>query len=211
MQPITVIFDIDGVIVDSEQLHFDVLRHLAPDYACDYQPQQLIGLSLEETLEHIKVPQALQSDIVSKTISTYKEKLNEAYLRPGVVTLTAALQKLNIKFGFVSTAPRDICLANIALLGLTETPVLISGDDVALTKPHPDPYLAMLALLNTSAEKVVVIEDTDLGVLAAIRAGIEHVYAWPHALSDQQHYKNAVAIIERLSDIDAFKSFYPAV
>ena len=211
MQPITVIFDIDGVIVDSEQLHFDVLRHLAPDHACYYQPQQLIGLSLEETLEHIKVPQALQSDIVSKTISTYKEKLNEAYLRPGVVTLTAALQKLNIKFGFVSTAPRDICLANIALLGLTETPVLISGDDVARTKPHPDPYLAMLALLNTSAEKVVVIEDTDLGVLAAIRAGIENVYAWPHELSDQQHYKNAVAIIERLSDIDAFKSFYPAV
>lgn len=211
MQPITVIFDIDGVIVDSEQLHFDVLRHLAPDHACYYQPQQLIGLSLEETLEHIKVPQALQSDIVSKTIATYKEKLNEAYLRPGVVTLTAALQKLNIKFGFVSTAPRDICLANIALLGLKEAPVLISGDDVARTKPHPDPYLAMLALLNTSAEKVVVIEDTDLGVLAAIRAGIEHVYAWPHALSDQQHYKNAVAIIERLSDIDAFKSFYPAV
>ncbi|MFB2832719.1 HAD family hydrolase [Aeromonas jandaei] len=211
MQSITVIFDIDGVIVDSEQLHFDVLCHLAPEYAGRYQPQQLIGLSLEETLEHIKVPRSLQSDITSKIIGTYREKLNITYLRPGVAALAADLERCGVKFGFVSTAPRDICLANIGLLGLKNIPILISGDDVALTKPHPDPYLAMLTLLNTAAEDVLVIEDTDLGVLAAIRAGIEHVYAWPHALSAQQHYKHATRIIERLSDIDAFKSFYPAV
>ncbi|MFJ1502459.1 hypothetical protein AADM20_17150, partial [Erwinia amylovora] len=47
-------------------------------------------------------------------------------------------------FGFVSTAPRHICLANLALLQLDAPVQLIGGDDIARTKPFPDPYLEML-------------------------------------------------------------------
>lgn len=211
MQSMTVIFDIDGVIVDSEQLHFDVLRHLAPEHACYYQPQQLIGLSLEETLDHIRVPREHQADITAKTVATYKAQLGEAYLRPGVRALIAALQVAGIPFGFVSTAPRDICLANLALLGLQDPPRLISGDDVLRTKPSPDPYLAMLDILEARADRVIVVEDTDLGVLAATRAGIAAVYGWPHELSEQQHYRCATATIERLGDIPAFAALCPAI
>ncbi len=211
MQPMTVIFDIDGVIVDSEQLHFEVLRHLAPEHACYYQPQQLIGLSLEETLGHMRVPREHHADITAKTVATYKSQLSESYLRPGVRALIDALQEAGIPFGFVSTAPRDICLANIALLGLQDPPRLISGDDVLRTKPDPDPYLAMLDILEAEVDRVIVVEDTDLGVLAATRAGIVNVYGWPHELSGQQHYKHAIGTIERLGDIPAFAALCSAI
>ncbi|AOJ68657.1 MULTISPECIES: HAD family hydrolase [Burkholderia] len=206
MSKSTVIFDIDGVIVDSEQLHFDVLRALAPEQTERFSPQELIGLSLEKTLEHIQVPADRRTEILSRAVDTYRSKLSTHYLRPGVSTLTAALERQRIRFGFVSTAPRDVCLANIALLGLATPIQLISGDDVPRTKPHPDPYLAMLEQLGAQAGDAIVIEDTDLGIRSATLAGIAKVYAWPHALSAQQRYDEATAVINRLSDIADFQS-----
>ncbi|MDX7992142.1 HAD family hydrolase [Xenorhabdus littoralis] len=204
MDKLNVIFDIDGVIVDSEQLHFDVLRELTPDQTCHIQPQQLIGLSLSETLNEIGVPLQAQTNITDRIISVYKEKLSEHYLRPGIIPLIAALQQNGIVFGFVSTAPREVCLANLSLLNLKDKPALISGDDVERTKPFPDPYLAMLRLKGMDVQQTLVIEDTDLGIAAAKQAGIPWIYAWPHALSVAEQYKQASCVIESLADIPQF-------
>ncbi|NHB93867.1 HAD family hydrolase [Photorhabdus cinerea] len=204
MDNFNVIFDIDGVIVDSEQLHFDVLRALAPDYTHHVQPQQLIGLSLEETLNYIGVPAQQQEAITVQIVSVYKDKLSRSYLRPGISELISALQQHNIPFGFVSTAPREVCLANIGLLELRESPALISGDDVVRTKPNPDPYLAMLKLKSMDVHQTLVIEDTDLGITAATLAGIPYVYAWPHALSVAEQYQQATRVIGALTDIPQF-------
>lgn len=62
----------------------------------------------------------------------------------------------------------------------------------------------MLSRLNADAKKTVVIEDTDLGIAAAHQAGIAQIYAWPHALSDQQQYLQASAVIASLQDIAEF-------
>ncbi|MBI6549492.1 HAD family hydrolase [Xenorhabdus lircayensis] len=204
MDKLNVIFDIDGVIVDSEQLHFDVLCELAPDYTRHVQPQQLIGLSLSETLDEIGIPPLEQQGITDRIISVYKEKLSDHYLRPGIIQLIVALQQNGIAFGFVSTAPREVCLANLSLLDLKDKPALISGDDVERTKPFPDPYLAMLKLKAMDVGQTLVIEDTDLGIAAAKQAGIPWIYAWPHALSMAEQYGQASCIIEKLADIPQF-------
>ncbi|AOM42933.1 HAD family hydrolase [Xenorhabdus hominickii] len=204
MGKFNVIFDIDGVIVDSEQLHFDVLRELAPDYTHDIQPQQLIGLSLVETLDAIGVPSQAQQSITDRIISVYQDKLSAGYLRPGVADLIAALQKNRIAFGFVSTAPREVCLANLGLLNLVDEPALISGDDVERTKPFPDPYLAMLELKMMDVRKTLVIEDTDLGIMAAKQANIPQIYAWPHSLSVAEQYEQATKVIKALGEIPQF-------
>ncbi|MEE3651281.1 MULTISPECIES: HAD family hydrolase [unclassified Brenneria] len=204
MTSLSVIFDIDGVIVDSEKLHFDVLQTLIPEQIQHYTPQQLIGLSLEDTLSFIGIAASDQPGIVSRVIDTYKELLAPHSLRPGVKDLIYKLQQRGIAFGFVSTAPRHLCLANLALLELDEPVQVIGGDDIARTKPFPDPYLEMLERLHAAPKNTVVIEDTDLGISAANQAGIAQIYAWPHALSDQQHYRQASAVIASLGDIAEF-------
>lgn len=204
MTDLTVIFDIDGVIVDSEKLHFDVLETLIPEQVQHYTPQQLIGLSLEETLSFIGIDASSQPAIIARVVDTYKALLTPDMLRPGVSELINKLQRQGIAFGFVSTAPRHICLANLALVKLDRPVQLTGGDDIARTKPFPDPYLAMLDRLNADAKTTVVIEDTDLGISAAYQAGIANIYAWPHALSDQQQYLHATAVIDTLGDIAEF-------
>ncbi|PIJ49152.1 hydrolase [Erwinia sp. OLTSP20] len=202
MKPWSVIFDIDGVIVDSEQLHFEVLKNLQPEATYGITPEELIGLSLEETLLHIGIGSAQHAEITRQIIDAYKAELGARYLRPGISALIQHLVSNQISFGFVSTAPRDICLANIATLGLTQTYPLISGDDMERTKPYPDPYLAMLQRLGASPEQTLVIEDTDIGIQSAISAGIRQVYAWPHALSGMEHYTRAYQVIRNLNEID---------
>ncbi|OKP02793.1 HAD family hydrolase [Xenorhabdus eapokensis] len=212
MNRCNVIFDIDGVIVDSEQLHFDVLLDVLSNelskqafaQISDIQPQQLIGLSLVETLDRVGFPPSMQQGITEKIISHYQEKLSVHYLRQGITDLIAALQQNGTNFGFVSTAPRNVCLANLSLLDLHEPPALISGDDVERTKPFPDPYLAMLKLKKMDVRQTLVIEDTDLGIAAAKQAGIPWIYAWPHALSVAEQYGQASRVIERLTDIPQF-------
>ncbi|MBE8597548.1 HAD family hydrolase [Xenorhabdus sp. BG5] len=216
MNRCNVIFDIDGVIVDSEQLHFDVLLDVLGNklgnelgeqtstQISNIQPQQLIGLSLAETLDKVGVSPSMQQDITEKIISRYQEKLSIHYLRPGITDLIAALQQNGTNFGFVSTAPRNVCLANLSLLDLHEPPALISGDDVEKTKPFPDPYLAMLKLKKMDVQQTLVIEDTDLGIAAAKQAGIPRIYAWPHALSVAEQYEQASCVIDKLTDIPQF-------
>ncbi|WP_234418383.1 HAD family hydrolase [Dongshaea marina] len=200
----TVIFDIDGVIVDSEQLHFDVLKELAPEQTQGVVPEDLIGLSLEETLTQIGVPVEKRSELTDSIVDVYKKSLAPEYLRPGSKALIEALIAQQVPFGFVSTAPRDICLANIATLELDLDPILISGDDVERTKPYPDPYLAMLERLGADGETTIVIEDTDLGIKAATTAGIHNVFGWPHALSGTESYELATRVIKDLSEIPHF-------
>lgn len=206
MNKFTVIFDIDGVIVDSEQLHFDALLKVVYDNAKDFTPEQLIGLSLEATLETIGVPKAQHADVSEKLTQAYKQMLNTQYLRPNIQQFIDDLDQSHIAYGFVSTAPRDVCLANLSLLKLKAQPKLISGTDIARTKPYPDPYIEMLKQLHADPHHTIVIEDTDLGISAAKGANIEYVYGWPHALSQQQNYKMATEVIQKLDDITLLSS-----
>ncbi|MDF7761254.1 HAD family phosphatase [Kosakonia cowanii] len=208
MSRLYVIFDIDGVVVDSEQLHFDVLKKLLPEHTKGVTPEDLIGLSVKETLLNLSVDAQQHEQITAQIVSTYKDQLKPRYLRPGIRSLIQSLIEHHVPFGFVSTAPREICLANLATLELQLRQPLISGDDTERTKPHPDPYLAMLQSLGAHPDQTVVIEDTDLGIKAATAAGIRRVYGWPHALSNTENYANAHKVIGSLDEIDAFDAIF---
>lgn len=201
MSTLSVIFDIDGVVVDSEQLHFDVLSELLPDHTQGVTAEQLIGLSLEDTLLKIGIDAVQHGSLIPRIVAKYQASIEARYLRPGVRNFVHGLSKKGIPFGFVSTAPRNVCLANLSTLNLMTEPPLVAGDDINRTKPWPDPYLAMLAHLKVTAAQTIVVEDTDLGIQSATAAGITQVYAWPHALSGSEHYQQAHAIISRLDDI----------
>ena len=63
-------------------------------------------------------------------------------------------------------------------------------------------------MLKRQPEEILVIEDTDLGIEAAISAGIEHVYGWPHQYSPGQSYSKAKGVISELNDVDFIASLF---
>jgi HAD superfamily hydrolase (TIGR01509 family) len=207
-----VIFDIDGVIVDSEPLHMEALlaalqREIPPNLPV--AAGDLIGLSLEETIARFKVAADRVPSIKEATIAYYIANLKPELIRPKIKRLWLALLKNGIKFGCVSSAEMRVCQNNLGLLGIDrckEAPV-VAFESVSRTKPHPLPYLTMLDQLRLRSEEVIVLEDSDTGITAASAAGINNIYAWPHRLSTAQKYRQAYRVITELSEVEFLKQW----
>lgn len=204
-----VIFDIDGIIVDSEPLHMEALfeairREL--NEKIDVNRDNLIGLTLEETINKFGIPSSKRDSIKEFTIKYYLNHVNAALIRKDIEKLWTALIENNIKFGCVSTAELKICRANVKLLGLEgkRNIPIIGLESVERSKPDPLPYTTMLNTLNLNGDEVIVLEDSDVGISSAVSAGITNVYAWPHNLSASQKYNKAKKVIADLHEIDFF-------
>lgn len=206
-----VIFDIDGIIVDSEPLHMEALIESIKrevDVSMEVKEDKLIGLTLDETIKKFGIENSKHQEIKDSTIKYYMEKLSTKLIRKDMRQLWMSLIKKDIKFGCVSTAEMKICQANVNLLAISDKKKvpIVALESVEKSKPHPLPYLTMLNMLNLNADEVIVLEDSDIGISAAVSAGINNVYAWPHKLSTSQKYNQAKKVIYDLRDIEFFNS-----
>ncbi|PYG87953.1 HAD superfamily hydrolase (TIGR01509 family) [Ruminiclostridium sufflavum DSM 19573] len=201
-----IIFDIDGILVDSEPLHaasiVEAMR-IVSGKPIEFQPQKLIGLSLAETLDRVGIPKDCICELKKTMMYYYLEHLNKTMIRCGIQKLWQKLVRQDIPFGCVSSSEMKICKANIDLIELPSVKEIqiISCECLPQTKPHPLPYITMLERLGLSADEAVVLEDSDVGITSAKGAGIENIYAWPHGLSKDQSYKDAGKVIQDITEV----------
>jgi len=202
-----IIFDIDGILIDSEELHSEALFYaikseLKMNVKIDIE--NLIGLSLDETIAKFGATDEQCEKIKILSTKYYLQNVKSDLVRPGVKELLTRLIERNIPFGCVSSAQLKICLANLNQLqlnGKKDFPI-VGYESVTLTKPHPMPYLKMLDILKLDNSEVIVIEDSDTGITSAYEAGIRNIYAWPHKLSHTQKYEKAKRVIQSIDEID---------
>ena len=176
--PSLVLFDCDGVLVDSERLSHSVLREMIAEYG--------VNLTLEQTLEHFMGTSTEKDlEILASLISqpvpagfddTFNARSFEAFTRaleavPGVPEL---LTNFQLPFCVASNGPRKkmrFTLGHTGLLPFFEGR-LFSAQDVKFPKPAPDLFLHAAATLGVAAADCLVIEDSVSGVLAARSAGM---------------------------------------
>lgn len=176
--PSLLIFDCDGVLVDSERLSHTVLREMISEYGVD--------LTLEETLEHFmgtsterclevlvsligrSAPADFFARFRDRTFIAFSESLAP------VTGIAEVIAGLRMPFCVASNGPREkmrFTLGHTGLLPHFEGR-LFSAQDVKLPKPAPDLFLHAAATLRTLAADCVVVEDTPTGVMAARAAGM---------------------------------------
>lgn len=178
-----VIFDMDGVIVDTEPLtdahHKRYLQELGADLeAKPFEPQR--GMNSRGTWEVFKEMYQLDHDI-DFLIESGREKyvehlktLDEIPVVDGVVELIHQLHAAGYRIALASSSnPKriDLFLNQLKLIDYFETAV--SGDDVEHGKPAPDCYLLAAKRLGAQPQQCVVIEDALFGVRAAKAAGMK--------------------------------------
>ncbi|HEX9061767.1 MAG TPA: HAD family phosphatase [Clostridia bacterium] len=201
-----IIFDIDGILIDSEPLHAEALVEslkIIADKSIEFQPEDLIGLSLDETLDTLGIHKDRTHELKKIMVNYYLEHLHKSMLRPGIQELWRNLVTQDIPFGCVSSSEMKICTGNIKMIDLPvhkKIPV-ISCECVSHTKPHPMPYIKMMERLGLAVDEVVVLEDSDVGITSAKAAGIENIYAWPHGLSKSQSYKDVKEVISNIHEV----------
>lgn len=181
-----VIFDLDGVIIDTAHYHYIAWKRLASEFAITLTPahnELLKGVSRMRSLDIIlslgniemSVEQREQlADKKNNWFVEYIESIRPEEIFPGVVDLIKNLKAKNIKVGLASSsknAPRVIELLGIA----SEFDTIIDGTMIVHTKPDPEIFLLAAHKLGIKPSECLVFEDAEAGVEAALAAGMKCV------------------------------------
>ena len=177
-----VMFDFDGVIVDSERYALELLmRMLSSEFSLDITEEDamhVIGYNTARTIGYINERYETAID-VDDFVSRYPKYDNFYMDYPGIRPIDHAaecigrLSSLGYKVGLVSsTRSLHILYALDRLRMVRLFDFIITGDMVSRSKPAPDPYLKGISFSGCQADECIVVEDSPAGVKAAKDAGI---------------------------------------
>jgi beta-phosphoglucomutase len=219
-----IIFDCDGVLVDTEHLKFLAWQEALaskniPFTLEEYMP--LIGHSSKNILLMVKKRKQME---ISEEIIELKNAIYKVLQKQGVPPIKEMIafasrlarekQDLGIKLGLASSAPREEIVQNLEQIGLENAfDLIISGaDDLesyvdAEGKNKPKPYIYMEAAkrLEVSPSRCLVFEDTAAGIDAASSAGMIAI-AVPNLFTVGQDFSNATTVIQAYQDLPLYPS-----
>jgi len=175
-----VLFDMDGVIVDSEPLWTEAEIQFLARRSLSYAPQLkavLMGRDSREAvgilIKHYNLRESVDDVIAER--NELVAGLFDAFLQPipCALDLVKSVRNSGVKTSLVSSSPKrliDLVLDRFSVAGLFD--LVLSGDHVFRGKPAPDIYITAAEKLNVKAEYCLVIEDAPHGVAAAKHAGM---------------------------------------
>ncbi|WP_298154906.1 HAD family phosphatase [Flavobacterium sp.] len=178
----TVIFDMDGVIVDTEPVHHFAYNQHFEDLnisVSDEMYASFTGFSTKNTYEKLKENFDIPHD-VGALINRKRELFNNAFdqkqdlfLLDGVENLIANLHACGVQLVLASSSAKVTIERIFNRFGLHKYfSHVVSGEDFPQSKPHPAIFIEAARLSGTSIEECIVIEDSTNGVKAAKSAGI---------------------------------------
>ena len=183
-----VVFDLDGVIIDTEEVWEEVRRGYVAEHGREFLPDsqtRMMGMSTGEWSRHLsedvgvpRSPQEVASDVLGRMALRYREALP---LIPGSVE---AVRRLAARFplALASSSARVLIDQVLETAGLTEAfRTTLSTEEVARGKPAPDVYLAAVERLGLKPAVCAAVEDSSNGLRAAGAAGLA-VIAVPHGV-----------------------------
>jgi HAD superfamily hydrolase (TIGR01509 family) len=173
-----VLFDMDGLLVDSEPLWFEVERAVMARLGGQWgeaDQQALIGGSLDRTVSRLlaKAAAPASREEVARWLVAEMAALILARglpLQPGAGPLLTGLDAARVPYALVTASSRAIMDAVLKVTALNFS-VTVCGEDVRRGKPDPEPYLLAAAGLGVPAAGCVVLEDSPTGIAAARAAG----------------------------------------
>jgi HAD superfamily hydrolase (TIGR01509 family) len=174
------LFDLDGLLVDSEPLWFEVECAVMARLGGQWGPADqaaLIGGSLDRTVTYLLAraahPARASRHEVARWLLDEMTGLMLARglpVKPGARELLAEVAGAGLPHALVTSSARQIMQAALAVTGMP-FPVTVCGEDVRRTKPEPEPYLLAAARLGAAPGGCVVLEDSPSGAAAARAAG----------------------------------------
>jgi len=205
--PSTILWDNDGILVDTEHLYFRA--------TCDVLEEEGFHLSKERYIELLLVQSKgvwhlLEEDGPDPDrIPAAKRKRNALYahyLESEPILIDGARETLEqlhgrFKMGIVTSSLKhhfDIIHGRSKLLDYFD--FVITSEDVERTKPDPEPYVTALRLAGVQPHEAVAVEDSERGLRAALAAGIP-CYIIPTELTRHSNFDGALEILDTIQQV----------
>ena len=170
-----VIFDMDGVLIDSDNYHFNALNSALGDYKVsrEFHDVKCKGLSTKDKLKVIGVPEQLHKEVWDKKQKeTYRILSDYVRIDKDLMYIMSQLKSQGYQIAVASNSTRNTVKIIIERLGVMKyVDLFVSNQDVMRTKPFPEMYWRCMTLLNALPKNTVIIEDSELGRQGARDSG----------------------------------------
>jgi HAD superfamily hydrolase (TIGR01509 family) len=202
-----ILWDNDGVLVDTEHLYFQATREAMADVSVALTEQDYIDYLLRDSrgawhlLEEAGVPTARIDELKAQRNERYGKLLaTETRIIDGV---RETLEKLHGDYamGIVTSSRPDhfeIIHAHSGLLAYFD--FVLAGGDYARSKPAPDPYLAGIDRVGVPADRCMVIEDSERGLQSALAAELRCIVI-PSGMTQGGDFTGATSILEDVRSV----------
>ena len=178
--PAAVLFDMDGLLVDTERTWFavetEMMAALGGPWGHEHQVALLggeLGRSAQYMLDLSGRKDVSAEDVAQQLLDDMVVHLRRGPVdwMPGAQRLLAEVEQAGLPRALVSSSARVIVEAVLDAVGREHFDVTVSGDDVTRTKPHAEPYLRAAELLGVDVRSCVAFEDSPPGATSARAAG----------------------------------------
>jgi HAD superfamily hydrolase (TIGR01509 family) len=174
-------FDMDGTLVHTEPLHQMAFQQYLDHHNLGIKiqnPLDYVGLADELVFQQLILPKAshLKCDEFISTKNSFLEvfiEKRETLFDKYILEFLYFLKEQNKKVALVTASEKNIAECIIKRIPRSIFDVVVTAADVQNTKPHPDPYLLAMKLLNVQSKKTLVFEDSKVGIESARSAGAE--------------------------------------
>ncbi|MFC5683195.1 HAD family hydrolase [Flavobacterium sp. MAHUQ-51] len=202
-----IIFDCDGVLVDSEAISIGTLVEMAKSHGAsielDYAHQLFLGKSLEFCFNYIadlaqkKLPENFEEEFRKRTFEAFQKELQPI---KGIHDLLA---KINVPIAVASNGPADKIRLNLTTTQLIDKfeGNIFSAYDINSWKPNPELYLHAAKIMGFDVKDCVIIEDSPAGVQAALSGGFDVFGFTNHANFDALQQMN-IPLFDDMTQLD---------
>jgi beta-phosphoglucomutase len=205
-----VVFDMDGVLVDSHAIHREAWRrflstvgHEVPEHELDFI---LDGRKRSDILLHFlgdRSPTEIE-EFGRRKDCIFRQMQAKVAPLPGVVRLLYELQSQGVALGLATSASRSRATSTLARLGIENMfRAIVTGDDVESGKPDPAIYQRSFQELGINPACLLAVEDAIAGVQAAASAGLHCIAVASHENSKRLRAAGAVHIIQNFENVSA--------
>jgi HAD superfamily hydrolase (TIGR01509 family) len=206
-----VVFDLDGVLLDSEEIWDRAREELARERGGRWHDQaqrDMMGMSSTEWSRYMadviglpEPPDEINREVVRRLTELYREQL------PAIPGAREAVERLAERWplGLASSSNRELIDLVLELLGVEHLfTATVSSEEVARGKPAPDVYLEAARRLGVDPTRAAAVEDSHNGILSAKAAGMR-VIAIPnaHFPPDEDALREADVVLDSLAELTA--------
>jgi len=210
-----VIFDADGLIIDTERTMPFILRDVMAEFG--YSPPDFVqwyyknASGCRDDLVVQKLVKEFGIEVNQATIKRFNEyrdayyQVNPPQVKPGFFELLDFLKNKRIKLAICSSSRSEQLYNKLELAGVlvSDFDVIIDGSMVENPKPHPQPYLLACKKLGIKPKNAIALEDSNHGIESAYRAGLNVISVPDVQVNDAEKIKLACYTLNSLDKVIA--------